>query len=125
MQQNLPTPLVFEAIALRKCLDAVYNNGSVRLAPHILFSRHDELYISAVTVSRDGQPPREPKLGTFKIDGLKDLAPATARFDPSPLFDPEAEKYSSGVELVARVRTAAERSRRRAPGQAEWSRQAG
>ena len=93
MQQNLPTPLVFEAIALRKCLDAVYNNGSVRLAPHILFSRHDELYISAVTVSRDGQPPREPKLGTFKLVGLRDLKVTEETFHPFPGFDPTGNEH--------------------------------
>ena len=93
MQQNLPTPLVLEAIALRKCLDAVYNNGTVRLAPHILFSRHDELYISAVTVSRDGQAPREPKLGTFKLVGLRDLKVTEEAFNPFPGFDPTSNEH--------------------------------
>ena len=90
MQQNIPTPLVLEAIALRKCLDAVYNNGTVRLAPHILFSRHEELYLAAVTVSRDGQPPREAKLGTFKLVGLRDLSLADETFSPFAGFDPLA-----------------------------------
>ncbi len=100
MQQNLPTPLVFEAIALRKCLDAVYNNGQVRLAPHLLFSRHDELYLAAVTVTRDGQPPREPKLGTFKLAGLKDLALADATFHAFPGFDPATHDHG-GTFLFA------------------------
>ena len=121
------TPETMLGAALRSltCVRAVYNRNTILLAPHALFRRNDDLFVDGVVIERDGQPPREPKLGTFKLDGLKDLAPATARFEPSPLFDPEAEKYSSEVELVARIRTAAERTRRRAAGQAEGSRQAG
>ncbi|MDB5671495.1 MAG: hypothetical protein JWO25_2454 [Alphaproteobacteria bacterium] len=88
MQQNPLMPLVFEAIALRKCLDAVYNGGTVRLAPHLLFTRHDELYLAAATLIRDGQPPREPKLGTFKLTGLKELALSQDQFRPLPGYDP-------------------------------------
>jgi hypothetical protein len=100
MQQNLPTPLVLEAIALRKCLDAVYNNGSVRLAPHLLFSRHDELFLAAVTVTRDGQPPREAKLGTFKLAGLRDLTLSDETFHPFPTFDPVSAEHG-GTSLFA------------------------
>jgi hypothetical protein len=100
MQQSLPTPMVLEAIALRKCLDAVYNNGTVRLAPHILFSRHDELYLSAATIARDGQPPKEPKLGMFKLAGLRDLALTDEFFRPFPGFDPLATDHG-GTSLFA------------------------
>ena len=100
MQQNLPTPLVLQAIALRTCLDAIYNNGKVRLAPHVLFSRHDELYLAAVTISRDGRPPRETKLGMFKLAGLKDLEVVEEGFHPFPGFDPEAFDHG-GTSLFA------------------------
>jgi hypothetical protein len=90
MQQSLPTPMVLEAIALRKCLDAVYNGGTVRLAPHLLFSRHDELFLSAATIARDGQPPKEPKLGTFKLAGLRDLKLTDEIFRPFAGYDPMA-----------------------------------
>jgi hypothetical protein len=100
MQQNLPTPLVLEAIALRKSLGAVYNNGRVTLAPHLLFSRHDELYLAAVTISRDGQPPREPKLGTFKLAGLKELGLVDGTFDAFPGFDPATHDHG-GTTLFA------------------------
>lgn len=92
--------MVLEAIALRKSLDAVYNNGTVRLAPHLLFSRHDELYLAAVTIARDGQPPRESKLGTFKLAGLRDLALTADGFAPFPGFDP-ANADMGGTVLFA------------------------
>ena len=47
---------IFEAIALQKCLKVTYNKMVVTLAPHILYTRHDEMYIDAVTTERDGRP---------------------------------------------------------------------
>lgn len=91
---------VFEAIALRKCVAATYNRMAVTLAPHILYTRHDELYVDAVTLERDGRPPREKKLGTFKLTGLRELEVAGHPFQPDPVFDPEDPKYR-GVTLFA------------------------
>ena len=52
--------LLLEAIALKTCVEGIYNRMTVKLAPHILYTRHDELYVDAVTVERDGTPPRGP-----------------------------------------------------------------
>lgn len=92
--------LVLEAIALRKCVRATYNRMCVTLAPHILYTKHDELYVDAVTVERDGQPPREVKIGSFKLSGLHDLAVADRQFDPQPVFDPAEDRYQ-GQTLFA------------------------
>ena len=91
MEQN---HLIFEAIALKKCLAATYNRMSVTLAPHILYTRHDELFIDAVTVERDGAAPREKKIGVFKLAGLKELALADQPFEPEAIFNPAEEKYA-------------------------------
>ena len=92
--------ILLEAIALKKCVEATYNRMVVKLAPHILYSRGERLFVDAVTVERDGQPPREAKLGTFQLAGLKDVAFAGRAFRPEPLFDPTAAKYA-GVTLFA------------------------
>ena len=92
--------LIFEAIALRKAIAATYNRGTVILAPHILYTKNDALHIDALTIEREGVPPREPKLGTFKLDGLIDLALTNRSFDISSLFDAEDSKYA-GVTLFA------------------------
>lgn len=92
--------IILESIARLRCVTATYNRGEVILAPHILYTRHDELYLDATTISRDGNPPREIKIGTFKLDGLGDLVLTDQPFDPFPLFEPEAEKYV-GVTLLA------------------------
>lgn len=95
-----PNRILLEAIALRTCVTATYNGGVVLLAPHILYTKHDDLFIDAVTLERAGQPPREIKLGTFKIAGLKDLAPAARTFDPFPDFQPNDPRYAGTTLFV-------------------------
>jgi hypothetical protein len=85
--------IVFEAIARRMCVDAVYNRMTMRLSPHILYTRHDDLFVDAVTVARDGQPPRELKIGTFKLSGLRDMVVTAAPFVPQRVFDPNDARY--------------------------------
>jgi hypothetical protein len=95
-----PVPTMFEAIVRQMTVTATYNRGAVTLAPHIIYTRHGEIYIDATTVERDGKPPREEKLGTFKVDGLGEPRLGAKPFTPSALFEPEAEKYA-GVTLMA------------------------
>ena len=94
--------IVLEAIARRRCLHATYNRAAVRLAPHILYTRHDELFVDAVTLEHDGRKPRETKLGTFKLAGLREPAVAGQAFRLEPGFDPGDAKYA-GVTLLAAV----------------------
>ena len=100
MSQNA---LVLQAIALKQCVEATYNRTQVRLAPHILYTRHDELYVDAVTVERDGLPPKEIKLGAFKVAGLTELALAGQTFKPNPIFDPAAARYDGTAVFVVEV----------------------
>ena len=95
-----PVPTMFEAIVRQMTVTATYNKGAVTIAPHILYTRHGEIYVDATTVERDGKPPREEKLGTFKLDGLGDPTLTANTFRPSALFEPVAEKYV-GVTLMA------------------------
>ncbi len=95
----LPNKEFFEGVALKKCVTATYNKLQVTLAPHILYTRHDEMHVDAVTLEREGQPPRELKLGTFKLSGLKDVVVEERHFELSELFDPTAEKYQ-GTTLM-------------------------
>jgi hypothetical protein len=92
---------IFEAIALQKCLKATYNKMVVKLAPHILYTRHDEMFIDAVTVEREGGPPRELKLGTFKLAGLNDVSVLDETFEAMyGLYNESDDKYK-GVTLFA------------------------
>mgnify|MGYP004540417995 CR=1 FL=1 len=92
--------LVFEAIVKQMCLAASYNRGEVVLAPHVVYSKHDELYIDATTLERDGKPPKEEKLGTFKLSGLVSPRVTPRRFTRSELFDPADPKYATALVKV-------------------------
>ena len=89
--------IMFEAIATRKAVKASYNRGTVTLAPHILYMRNDALHIDAVSIEREGQPPREEKLGTFKLDGLTDLTLTDREFGISLLFDANNPRYAGNA----------------------------
>ncbi|MGE4323510.1 MAG: hypothetical protein AB7E60_10840 [Sphingobium sp.] len=92
---------ILEAIALQKCLMATYNKTTIKLAPHILYTRHDEMFIDGVTVERDGRAPRELKLGVFKVAGLGALSVTEEPFEAMlGLYDPTDAKYA-GVSLFA------------------------
>ncbi len=86
--------LFLEALALRKCVAATYNRMAVQLAPHILYTRHGELYVDAVTLERDGRAPAEMKLGSFKLAGLHEPQLVDRRFAPQAMFDPSQDRYA-------------------------------
>ena len=97
------TPLLLEAIVKQRAVAATYNRMEVTLAPHVLYTRHGDLHIDAVTLERDGKPPREEKLGTFKLTGLSGVRLTPRRFEASALFDADAERYrGETVMAVAR-----------------------
>lgn len=101
------TKLILEAIALRKCLIATYNRTRFRVAPYILYTKHDELHMDGIALDRDGRAPRELKMGTFKLSGLTVEEVSDILFDLSPLFDPKDPKYEGttlfAVDLGARA----------------------
>ena len=93
-------PIVMEAIVKRQALVATYNLAEVTLAPHILYTRHGEMHVDAITLERDGKPPKEVKIGTFKLAGLGSPRVSPRRFSPSELFHPKDPRYA-GVSLLA------------------------
>lgn len=89
LEQPRPEAVIDQAIAKKFCIAAIYNKVAVTLAPHSLFTKHDELYLRAVTVEHDGRKPRETKLGTFKLAGLSEVNPTRKLFSPRSLFPGE------------------------------------
>jgi hypothetical protein len=92
--------LLLEAIALKKCVTAVYNNVAMKLAPHILYSKHSALFVDAVILEKNGELRREKKLGAFHLSGLNDLQLIDQPFAIDALFEPAAEKYQDATLFV-------------------------
>lgn len=93
-------PVVFEAIVKRQALAATYNRGTITIAPHIVYTKHGELYVDATTLEREGKPPREIKMGAFKISGLGGVRITPRRFEPADVFDSSELRYA-GTTLLA------------------------
>ena len=87
------TPVFLEAIVKQQAVAATYNRVDVTLAPHVLYTKHGDLHVDAVTLERDGRPPKEVKLGTFKLAGLSAVRLTPRRFERSALSDAAAERY--------------------------------
>ncbi|SFP63755.1 hypothetical protein [Sphingomonas rubra] len=89
-----PSPAtIFEAIVKQVAVVATYNRGEVTLAPHAIYTRADEVYVDALTVEREGKPPKEEKIGTFKLAGLGGLRVTPRRFSVSPLYQGVDKRY--------------------------------
>ena len=99
MSSDPATPLFLEAIVKRQTIAATYNRVEVTLAPHILYTRHGDLHVDAVTLERDGRPPKEEKLGTFKLAGLSAVRITPRRFVPLA-FDAGAERYAGETVMA-------------------------
>ena len=93
-------PTILEAIVKKLAVAATYNGTEIILAPHVLYTKHAQLYVDGVVIERDGKPPKEAKVGAYKLAGLSPLRITARRFTPSPLFDATAEKYV-GETLLA------------------------
>lgn len=84
---------ILEAIALRRHLGARYNKLGLVLAPHVLYRRNDSFFIDAITITREGAEPREPKVGSYNLAGLSELEVLEVTFDIHPLFNRMDPKY--------------------------------
>ena len=86
MLSDAELALLTDAIREHRFVTVRYNRGSATLAPFGTLTRHDELYLQAVTVARDGTQPGRLKLGTFKVAGLSELQPTPVAFSPTALY---------------------------------------
>ena len=89
-----PEVVIREALGKRRCVQATYNRQRAVIAPHVLYTRHDDPFIDGVVVSRDGKPPRELKLSSFKLAGLSDVAASRAGFIAFEDFNADDERYA-------------------------------
>jgi hypothetical protein len=102
-EQDVDAPSLFRrAIEDRICVRATYNRTAIKLAPHALYTRHGDFFVDGVVLERNGEPPREPKLGTFKLAGLTALRPTRSPFSPAEMFDRDAAKYRDEAVQVVR-----------------------
>jgi hypothetical protein len=83
---------MMEAIARRRTVTADYNGNRMTLAPHQLFERHGDLFVSALNLGKNWREDEEPRLGLFKLDGLGAAEVEETGFDPLPTFEAAAPR---------------------------------
>jgi hypothetical protein len=91
---------LMEAIARKKAIVAHYNGNRVKLAPHLLFERRGELFVSAFNLSKVWHTAAERRLGQFKLSGLGSPDLLDEGFDPLPSYIPAAP-HSDDTLLLA------------------------
>jgi len=91
---------LMEAIACKKTVMAQYNGGQVKLAPHLLFERHGDLFVSALNLSKTWRANEEPRLGQFKLAGL--IAPELLdeTFAPISGYEPTPPRSDDALLLT-------------------------
>jgi hypothetical protein len=88
--------LILVAITRRRLVEVTYNKGRSLLAPHSIVERNGQAFLRAVTIARDRRPPREAKLGTFKLSGLSEVVLTRRLFTPA-LFTPLDPAWDVGA----------------------------
>ena len=78
---------VMEAIARKQTFAAQYNGQLVKLAPHLLFERRGDLFVSALNMSKSWRADDEPRLGQFKLAGLGAAELLNETFEPLPTYE--------------------------------------
>jgi len=86
---NAPDPVdsrikIMEAIARNLLLTARYNGQALTLAPHALFARRGDLFVSALNLAKNWRSADERSLGCFKLAGLADVEVTREQFEPLP-----------------------------------------
>lgn len=81
---------LMEAIARRRMVTAHYNGNVMRLAPHQMFERRGDLFISALNLSKNWRSPEDWKLGHYKLDGLAVTELQDEEFEPLASFEAAA-----------------------------------
>ena len=65
-------------------LTAHYNGLALTLAPHVLFARRGDLFVSALNLAKTWRSADERRLGYFKLAGLADVEVTGEPFEPLP-----------------------------------------
>ncbi|SNS45954.1 hypothetical protein SAMN06295955_101868 [Sphingopyxis indica] len=91
---------LLQAIATRHMVAADYNGARLTLAPHLMFERHGDLFVSAHNPAKAIRSDEEPRLGHFKLEGLRAVELLEAGFDPLPGFAPVPPKADDTLILA-------------------------
>lgn len=91
---------VMEAIARKQIILAQYNGNQAKLAPHLLFARRGDLFVSALNLNKKHRVGEDPPLGHFKLDGLSMTELTGETFDAAPSFRVTAPRQEDEILMA-------------------------
>jgi hypothetical protein len=91
---------LMEAIARQRAVTARYNGADMKLAPHLMFERRGDLFVSALNMSKNWRSEDERRLGHFKLDGLAMTELTDECFDPLPSYEATAPRPEDTLLLA-------------------------
>ncbi len=91
---------LMEAISRKLKVEAQYNGATIKLAPHLMFERHGDLFVSALNYGKVWRSDEEPRLGQFKLAGLSEAMLLSEEFEPLPNFKPVVPRESDVMVLA-------------------------
>ncbi len=96
--------LLCDTVQSGGCVDAVYNKGKVRLAPRIIYSKREGLFVDAFVMERGATPPKEQELRSFKLVGLTHVQAVAVSIIDLADWDHNDPKYLGATICVAEKR---------------------
>lgn len=91
---------LMEAIARQRIVETRYNGEQIRLAPHLLYERHGDLFIGALNLGKNWRDDDEPRLGQFKLAGLGGAELLDETFDPLPSYQPATPRAEDTLVMA-------------------------
>lgn len=91
---------LMEAIARQRIVTTSYNGEQVKLAPHLLFERHGDLFVGALNLNKNRRPDDEMRLGQFKLAGLAAAELLDEQFLPDPSYQAVPPRAGDTVLLA-------------------------
>lgn len=88
---------VGQAIERQLLVRWTYNRTLMQAAPQILYRRNGGLYVDAIVTEKNGAPPVERKLGSFRLTGLGNISLTSESFTPAGDIDLADPRYKAGV----------------------------
>lgn len=91
---------LMEAIVRKRTVAVHYNGQTLKIAPHLIFERHGDLFVEALNLSKNWREDDDRRLGQFKLAGLRQAEMLEEGFDPLPAYKAEAPRGEDTIVMA-------------------------
>ncbi|HEY8604805.1 hypothetical protein [Tsuneonella suprasediminis] len=92
--------LLGEAISRRQIIEASFNGGFLRLAPHQVFVRREALYLAAFNGEKSCRYDEESAFGGYNLAGFSGVSVTDQTSEPLSYFDQAGTRLGDPVLLT-------------------------